>query len=82
MRYRNDGRRPGAHTNIVKLAPGATVAEVMRRRPGAMRVFLRNGMHCPICDLASFETVADAAAAYGLDARRLLHEIERETSSR
>ncbi|MBU6423882.1 MAG: DUF1858 domain-containing protein [Chloroflexota bacterium] len=66
----------------MKLAPSATVAEVMGKRPGAMRVFLRYGMHCPICDLASFETVADAAAAYGLDPRRLLREIERETSTK
>ncbi len=62
----------------MKLAPDATVAEIMSKRPAALRVFLRNGMHCPVCCLAPFETIRDAAAAYGLDDRRLLHEIERE----
>lgn len=58
------------------------MAEVLSQRPAALRVFLRNGMHCPICCLAAFETVSDAAAEYGLDARRLLREIERETPKR
>lgn len=67
------------HTRLVKLAPDVTVAQVLAQRPSAFRVFLRNGMACVGCCLASFETIADAAAAYGLDERRLLHEIDRET---
>lgn len=55
------------------------MAEILSFRPGAFRVFLRNGMACVGCCLAAFETIGDAAREYGLDARRLLREIERET---
>ncbi len=79
MRYRNDGPGSEAHTGVVRLAPSVTVAEILSRRPGAFRVFLRNGMACVGCFLAAFETVGDAADEYGLDVRRLLREIEKET---
>lgn len=55
------------------------MAQILSQRPNAFRVFLRNGMACVGCCLAAFETIADAAAAYGLDERRLLREIDGET---
>lgn len=45
------------------------------RHPGAVRVFLDRRMACPGCDMAPFETVAEAARIYGVDAEELLTEL-------
>ena len=48
-----------------------TVADVLAATPGAARVFLDRGMHCPGCPFAPFETVAEAAFVYGVDLQEL-----------
>jgi hybrid cluster-associated redox disulfide protein len=48
------------------------VAEVLRRHPAALPVFLQRRMHCPGCPMASFMTLAEAAAKYGQDDAELL----------
>lgn len=40
--------------------------ETLDRRPRVLPVFLERRMACPGCDMAPFETVADAADAYHL----------------
>lgn len=44
-----------------------TVHEVLRRTPRAAEVFHRRRMACVGCTMAPFDTVADAARAYGID---------------
>jgi hybrid cluster-associated redox disulfide protein len=44
------------------------VSEVLALQPAAGRVFLDRGMSCPGCPFSPFETVADVAAVYGVDA--------------
>ena len=44
------------------------VGDVLAEWPGAARVFLDRRMGCVGCPFARFETVADVAAVYGLDA--------------
>jgi hybrid cluster-associated redox disulfide protein len=53
----------------------ATVESVLTRSPRAAKVFLDHGMACVGCTMAPFDTVADAADAYGLDAHRLAAEL-------
>lgn len=43
-----------------------TVAELLRQWPQAASVFLRRGMACVGCRLAFFDTLAAAAATYGI----------------
>jgi hybrid cluster-associated redox disulfide protein len=47
------------------------VAEVLAISPEAATVFVKRGMGCPGCPFARFETVAEAARAYGLNACEL-----------
>jgi hybrid cluster-associated redox disulfide protein len=56
-----------------------TVAEVLDRWPGAARVFLRQGMACVGCDMARFDTVAEAAQAYDLPPAALIAALRRAT---
>lgn len=48
------------------------VIDVLETWPETVPVFLRYRMACPGCAMAPFETVAEAAAAYGMVADELL----------
>lgn len=51
------------------------VAAVLRDRPASLAVFLRRDMHCPGCSMASFMTVAEAAANYSIATDDLVAEL-------
>lgn len=48
------------------------VADVMRRWPETVKVFVEYRMACPGCPMAAFMSVADAAGSYGLRTDELL----------
>jgi hybrid cluster-associated redox disulfide protein len=52
-----------------------TVSAYLERCPEAARVFLAHRMACVGCSLAKFDTLADAARAYGLPLDGFLHEL-------
>jgi hybrid cluster-associated redox disulfide protein len=54
------------------------VADVLSANPAAAQVFIRRGMGCVGCAFVRFETVAEVAAAYGVDACALATAL-RET---
>lgn len=58
------------------LTPESIVGTVMEVCPATIAVFLRNRMHCPGCVMARFMTLAEAAESHGVDAARLLVELE------
>lgn len=62
--------------NVSERVPAAhwTVAETFVRCPETAPVFNRFGMACVGCVMAPFETLAEAADAYGLDPEVLLAE--------
>lgn len=49
--------------------------ELLARWPSARAPLARKGMACVGCPMARFETLGEAAAAYGLDPRGLLSEV-------
>ena len=51
------------------------VSDVLRRHPETLTVFLARGMHCPGCPMATFMTVAGAAAEYRLPTAELLSAL-------
>lgn len=53
----------------------SVVATVLRGQPRAVSVFLAHRMACVGCALAEFDTLADAARAYGLALPDLLAEL-------
>lgn len=59
-----------------------TVADTCTRFPEAVSVFNRFGMACAGCTMAPFETLSEAADAYGLDVRTLLTEVSGVTRLR
>ena len=51
------------------------VSDALASGPGAMRVFRDHGMACIGCPFAPFETVAEVAGIYGLDALELANSL-------
>lgn len=76
------GGRAGQTGQGGGIAAATTIEEVLRRRPRAARVFQRHRMACVGCAMAPFDTVAEAAAVYGLPLGALLAELERSSPPR
>ena len=55
--------------------PDSLVSDVLAALPGAERVFLDRGMGCVGCTFARFETVAEAARAYGVEPAALVQSL-------
>lgn len=65
-----------------KLSTQLTMADLLAGWPAAGHVLARRGMACVGCSMARFETVEEAADAYGFSAAELLDEILRASHSR
>lgn len=70
--------------NILRsLMPGAPtihtpIAELIEEWPAARAVLARRGMACVGCAMARFETITEAARAYGFEAALFIDEVCRE----
>jgi hybrid cluster-associated redox disulfide protein len=54
-----------------------SVFEVVNRFPKTMDIFRKHGLHCFGCFAAQYENVEQAAQAHGLDAKKLLKDLNR-----
>lgn len=52
-----------------------TMEELLERWPSARARLARHGMACVGCPMARFDTLGEAAIAYGLDPFELLREV-------
>lgn len=52
-----------------------TIEQTLERFPALAVVFVRRGMACVGCVMAPFDTLADAAHAYGTEPADLLGEL-------
>lgn len=77
MRLRKDGGARACDPRIVTSLnlPDSLVSDVLAALPGAERVFLDRGMGCVGCTFARFETVAEAARAYGVEPAALVQSL-------
>lgn len=57
------------------LSEDLTVADVLARWPETVPVFMSRRMGCVGCCMAPFETLSEAAEAYGLCPRRLVRDL-------
>ena len=58
------------------------VIDVLAHSPAAADAFIERGMGCVGCPFARFETVAEAAGVYGLEARDLAEALAAACASR
>jgi hybrid cluster-associated redox disulfide protein len=51
------------------------IADVLKLDKGTVPIFLNNGMHCLGCPSSSGESIEDACAIHGIDAEKLVREL-------
>ncbi|HEX2980132.1 MAG TPA: DUF1858 domain-containing protein [Anaerolineaceae bacterium] len=57
------------------LTPDIPIANLFERWPQTIPVFLRRGMKCVGCEMAAFDTLAEAANNYALPIDSFLAEL-------
>lgn len=60
---------------MAKVTKDMIIAEVLNMDRGTTPIFLNNGMHCLGCPSASGESIEDACAVHGIDADKLIDEL-------
>lgn len=54
----------------------SNIMEVVRRYPDAAEIFMKHGLPCVGCAAAQYEKISDVVAEFGIDADKLIKEIE------
>ena len=50
-------------------------SEILEKNPEAIEILLKHGMHCIGCPMSQMESLEEGAVAHGLDADKLVEEI-------
>lgn len=58
-----------------KITKNMSFAEILKKNPESVEVLFNNGMHCIGCAMAMTETLEQGAIAHGLDADKIVEEI-------
>lgn len=53
-------------------------AELVKNHPELIEVLLDKGMHCIGCPMSQMETLEQGAVAHGLDADKLVEELNKK----
>ncbi len=60
---------------MAKVTSDMIIADVLKLDGGTIPIFLNSGMHCLGCPSSSGESIADACALHGIDAEKLVDEL-------
>jgi hybrid cluster-associated redox disulfide protein len=60
---------------MVKITADMIISEVLAIDKGTAPIFIKHGMHCLGCPSAAGESIADACAVHGIDADKLVEEL-------
>ncbi|HPD00758.1 MAG TPA: DUF1858 domain-containing protein [Acetivibrio sp.] len=58
-----------------KITKDMIISDVLQMDRGTAPIFFNNGMHCLGCPSSSGESIEDACAVHGLDADKLVKEL-------
>ena len=61
-----------------KIAKEMNFTEILKKNPDSVKVFLKYDMHCIGCPMAQQETLEEGCKAHGIDADKLVKEINKE----
>lgn len=62
-------------TASMKITKDLTISQVLETYPDTAKVFVKHGMHCLGCFIATGETVEQACEAHGLNVDALIKEL-------
>ena len=57
------------------------IGDVVRSHPETVPVFMQHGLHCIGCAVAAFESIAEGAAAHGIDVDALIEDLNKAAQS-
>lgn len=60
---------------MAKVTLDTIISDVLRMDQGTAPIFMKAGMHCLGCPSASGESIAQACAIHGIDAEKLVEEL-------
>lgn len=52
-----------------------TISEVVQKFPETIEVFMKHGLGCVGCSAARYENIAQGAAVHGIDADKLIADL-------
>ena len=59
-----------------------TISAVLEKYPDSAEIFFKHGLHCLGCMAAQFENIEEAARAHGIDAKKLLADLNAKVSKK
>lgn len=62
---------------MVNITKETRINECIEMDPNCARVFFENGMFCIGCPSAAFESIVDASAVHGIDADKLVDDLNK-----
>ena len=57
------------------------IGDVVKSHPETVPVFMQHGLHCIGCAVAAFESIAEGAAAHGIDVAALMSDLNKATQA-
>lgn len=62
---------------MAKVTKDMLIGEVLKLDRGTIPIFLNSGMHCLGCPSSSMESIEEACAVHGIDADKLIEELNK-----
>ena len=59
-----------------KITKTMTLGEVIEKYPKSVDIFMKYGLHCIGCSVATWETLEQGATAHGMDSKKLNDLLE------
>ncbi len=60
-----------------KITKTMNIGEIASKYPETLEVFAKHGLHCIGCAVAHFETLEQGAQAHGIDADKLVKDLNK-----
>lgn len=67
---------------MTKVTKDMIIADVLALDKGTVPIFLNSGMHCLGCPSSSGESIEDACAIHGIDADKLIEDLNKHLESK
>ena len=56
------------------------IGDLVKKHPGSVEIMLEHGLHCVGCSVATWETLEQGAASHGIDADKLVKELNKKVT--
>lgn len=60
---------------MAKVTGDMIIRDVLMLDEGTAPIFMKHGMHCLFCPSASGESIKDACAVHGIEAKKLVDDL-------